>query len=584
MRPTRQLSREATIDRGQVDKAARTVRASLSSEQAVMRCGAREVLRHDLQSIDMTRARDGLPLLFGHDRNAPIGVVENVRIEGRRLMGELRFGQSPRAQKVFTDVADGILRAVSISYSIESEEADAGGGFIATRWTPHEASIVSVPADPTVGIGRSAQTINREITMQSTNTGADAPATVRQLGQRHRMTDDFADTLIERQLDLQQSRAAILDEMVRRDEAIGSPLNVRAQSSEAHAGQSDRELIVESLVSRMGGRAVRGDHPYLNMRVGDIARQRLEVAGIRTTGLSASQLIERAFTTSDFPNLLSGSGNRVLSESYAAYPGGRKRASRPSTVRDFRAKQTLRLSETPALLRVNEHGEFKQGSMLEAKESYALGTFGRIVAVTRQAMINDDLSAFEMLAKNFARASAEYEAGALVALLTSNPTMRDGLALFHATHGNLAGAGAAPSVATVGAARLAMRLQKGLDGVTAIDASPKFFIVPAALETTAEQLLAQIQPNLVASVNPFAGRLELIVEPRLDAVSSTAWYLATDPSFVDTLEHSYLEGSLQGPELFIEDAFDIDGTSIKCRLDFGCGVLDWRGLYRNAGV
>ena len=65
MRHTHQLSRHSTIERGQVDKAARTVRASLSSEQAVMRAGAREVLRHDAQSVDLTRARDGLPLLFG---------------------------------------------------------------------------------------------------------------------------------------------------------------------------------------------------------------------------------------------------------------------------------------------------------------------------------------------------------------------------------------------------------------------------------------------------------------------------------------------------------------------------------------
>ena len=585
MRSAGQLTREAPLLRGQVNKAARTVHASLSSEEPVMRSGVPEILRHDAASVDMTRAVGGLPLLFGHDRNAPIGIVESVRLENRRLKGDLRFGNSPRAQEVFTDVEDGILRAVSISYAIQSEEPGERGGFVATRWTPYEASIVSVPADPTVGIGRSAPFTNTGNTiMLATQTeNLDNAANVRALCQRHRVGEAFANDLIAQRLDMEGSREAILDELARRDEQLGGQLNVRSHDA-PRGSDTDRELVIEALVARMGGTAARQGHPYVGSRVTDIARQRLEVAGVRTTGLSQTQLIERAFATSDFPNLLTSSGNRVLRDAYQSYPGGLKRAARPSTVRDFRAKQTLRLSETPALLRVTEHGEFKHGAMLSTKESYSLGTFGRIVSITRQAMINDDLSAFESLSKRFAQAAVEYEAGALVALLTSNPTMQDAVALFHASHGNLAGSAAAPSVATLGAARLAMRLQNCLDGATAIDATPKYFIVPAALETTAEQLLAQIQPALTTSVNPFAGKLELIVEPRLDAVSSTAWYLATDPMLVDTFEYSYLEGGQQGPELIMEEGFDIDGTAIKCRLDFGCGILDWRGLYRNAGV
>ena len=587
MRHPPQLTREAALDRGQADKKSRTVRASLSSEAPVMRSGVPEVLRHDAQAVDLSRAVDGLPLLFGHDRNAPIGVVENVRIEDRKLKGDVRFGQSARAQEVFADVVDGILRAISISYAIHTEEPGPQGGFVATRWTPYEASIVSVPADPTVGIGRSApHTSNGNPFMTTTTTtrNADIEAEVRNLCRRHRLDDRFATSLVERSLDIQQTRDEILNELARRDEAIGATrINVIPHGADGSRAHGNRDQIIEALVFRMGGAAPRGENAYCHARVTDLARERLEAAGVRTTGLSATQLIERAFTTSDFPNLLTSAGNRVLREAYQSYPGGLKRAARASSIRDFRAKQTLRMSETPALLRVTEHGEFKQGAMLEAKESYSLGTFGRIVSVTRQALINDDLSAFETVGKRFAQSSAEYEAGALATLLTSNPTMSDGVALFHASHGNLAGSGAAPSVATLGAARLAMRLQKGLDGATAIDATPRFFIVPAALETTAEQLLAQIQPALTTSVNPFAGKLELIVEPRLDAVSATAWYLATDPTLVDTLEYAYLEGG-QGPELFMEDGFEIDGTSMKCRLDFGCGVLDWRGVFRNAGA
>ena len=142
---------------------------------------------------------------------------------------------------------------------------------------------------------------------------------------------------------------------------------------------------------------------------------------------------------------------------------------------------------------------------------------------------------------------------------------------------------AASSTTTTATARQAMRLQKGLDGATPIDATPKYLVVPAALETTAEQLLTQIMATQISNVNPFGGKLEMVVDPRLDALSVTAWYLAADANLLDTVEYSYLD-SANGPELESERGFEIDGMQWKVRLDFGAGVLDWRGLYKSNGV
>jgi hypothetical protein len=128
-----------------------------------------------------------------------------------------------------------------------------------------------------------------------------------------------------------------------------------------------------------------------------------------------------------------------------------------------------------------------------------------------------------------------------------------------------------------------MRLQKGLDGKTPIDAPPRYLIVPAALELTAEQLLTAISAAKATDVNPFPGRLTLLVDPRLDAISATAWYLAADPATIDTVEYSYLEGE-EGPQVIAREGFEIDGMQFKVRLDFGCGVLDWRGLYKANGA
>ena len=78
-------------------------------------------------------------------------------------------------------------------------------------------------------------------------------------------------------------------------------------------------------------------------------------------------------------------------------------------------------------------------------------------------------------------------------------------------------------------------------------------------------------------------RLAPISEPRLDAASETAWYLAASPNQIDTIEYAYLEGQ-QGAYIETRNGFDVDGVEIKCRLDFGAKAIDWRGLYKNPGA
>jgi len=99
------------------------------------------------------------------------------------------------------------------------------------------------------------------------------------------------------------------------------------------------------------------------------------------------------------------------------------------------------------------------------------------------------------------------------------------------------------SVQTLDAARAAMRRQKGIDGVVVIDADPRYLVVPAAKQTTAEQVTTAITPAQTSNVNPFAGRLAVLAEPRLDDASTTAWYLAADPANVATFEFAYLDST-----------------------------------------
>ncbi|HEX6707358.1 MAG TPA: prohead protease/major capsid protein fusion protein [Albitalea sp.] len=601
-----------------------------------------EQLVVDASAIRMDRLKRGAPLLNthrGYDLEGQLGVVESPVIANGVGECTVAFSRRPSVAGYVQDVEDRVIRNVSVGYARHRIEmvapADEGGLWVyrVIDWEPYEISLVPIAADmdsqvrgagqasapddeyqlrtfpcefieiraaaphtPSVSLNRDP----KEMTMPQSevrtfSSREDENDEIRAIVKRHGLESTFADRLVSRALSFQAAGFEVLDELARRDQGSGGHRNIdnrslhlndRPWTAGDELSNDRRDHMVEALACRAWAALTPArENPYRHARIADMARDCLEIRGIRTTGMSASQLIERGLHgTSDFPQLLAATANKVLRTAYEAAPAGVKRVARKSTARDFKAKSRLMLSEAPTLLQVNEHGEFKHGTMSESKGSYGLATYGRIFGITRQALVNDDLDAFGDMAVRFGRAATEFEAQTLVDLLTSNPAMYDAVVLFHATHGNLAtGAGSALQETSLTTARTAMRLQKGLDGKTPIDATPKYLIVPAALETTAEKLLASITPATSSNVNPFAGKLELVVEPRLDAVSATAWYLAADSGVIDTLEYAYLEGE-EGPQLFTEEGFEVDGMRYKVREDFGAGAIDWRGLYKANGT
>lgn len=594
-----------------LDTKARTAEATLSSDSPIRFSDGFEVLSHAEGAIDLTRAAaPGLPLLFAHDQTLSLGLVENIRSDGHKLKGLLRFGSSAKALEVWQDVSDGLMPYISVGYRMLSPPQPVEGGYVIPKWAPYEVSVVTVPMDATVGIGRS---YSQEASMPNKTTTPTAPAgapddageqdnpetrNVQALESRQardalrhaekHIGKAFADDLARRQLPLDQLRTAIFEELSRRSDG----LNIRSQAAlpefganvrDLHSPEGRRAAFAEVLAARCGGPAPSdAARQFMNLRCVDMARELLELRDIRTTYMGPSEIITRALHgTSDFPELLAAAGDRTLRRAYNSYKGGLRRICTQSTARDFRAKKRLALSEAPTLEKVNEHGEFKRTSkMSETVESYSISTWGKIFGITRQALVSDDLDAFGQMSQKFGIAAAEFEAGRLVALLASNPTMGDGVALFHASHKNLGTS--ALSNGGLGAARTALRKQTGLDGKTPIDVAPRYVIVPAALEEELDKLLTPLPgATTSAEANRFAGFFDIVVDPRLDAYSETNWYLSADPAVFDTIEYSYLEEQ-PGPQITTREGFDVDGLEIKVHLDFGAGVLDHRGLYRSA--
>lgn len=164
-----------------IDVEKRTVELSFSSEFPVERWGCKEILVHTADSVDLSRLNNGHPLLLGHDTDDQIGVVERAWLDETAKKGRavVRFSESADAEKVFRDVVSGIRRLVSVGYSVDpkswTEERNQETGVLevcrALRWTPYEISIVSIPADVTVGVGRNHNNMNKN-TLFDAGTGA----------------------------------------------------------------------------------------------------------------------------------------------------------------------------------------------------------------------------------------------------------------------------------------------------------------------------------------------------------------------------------------------------------------------------
>ncbi|MCG7869690.1 MAG: ATP-dependent Clp protease proteolytic subunit [Candidatus Thiodiazotropha taylori] len=389
-----------------------------------------------------------------------------------------------------------------------------------------------------------------------------------------------------------QARAMLLDAMGDGVEPINqvAPQSPTAWGVNTH--QRDfKDAAVDAMLQR-AGITVDNAHPAANdLRGRSVLSIAETMIGHRGStflgGASPSEIVQAAMTTSDFPDLLSGVAGKSLMLGYEREPASHRIWTRPVEVDDFKPVSRVALSEAPGLLEIPEHGTYKEGSLSDRAESYKLKRYGRVLKLTHQSIVNDDLGDFARLPLAFGASAARLEADKVYGLLISNPSMSDGFALFSPEHNNLASTGGPLSVQTLSAARMAMRNQKGPnDGY--LNIIPRYLIVPTAMESEAMVLLANehfervVDGDALRSGLAWVKQLELVVDPRLDADSTAAWYLAGSTSQVDTVEVAHLNG---WKHVFTEDRqkFEDDSYQLKARLDFACQAIDWVGLHKNPG-
>lgn len=575
-------TRAATVAPATLNLEAGTVDVVLSTGAPVKRAGYVERLSIDPAAVKVAAH---LPVLDSH-RQTSIqdvkGRVDSVRFEAGQIVATLRISD-PVA---LAAIQRGDVTGVSIGYRVSkwAESTDPSGQRVrtATTWELVEASLVAIPADP------SALIRSENLPLDNTPAAPDAAtietrAAIRAIAATAGLDSAWADSQIDNGADVTAARSAAFEALAQR--SASQPIRTATVGTSGDDPAVIHARQTEALAARMMGTApTDAARPFMQMGLADYAREALTRSGAAGVSMMGrEELLQRAMhTVSDFPELLTGAGNRVLADAYKRAESPLKQIARQRTASDFRPLSTLKVSNFSKLEKVTEHGEIKALSTAEAKEGYALETFGGRFSLSRKAIVNDDLGAFSRWGEMMGQAAAETEAAQLLGLLTANSgngvKMSDGKTLFHADHGNI-GATLLTELA-LSAARQAMRTQKALDGVTPVNVVPRFLLVSPAMESEAERLLAAIQPATVGDVNPFAGKLSLLVEPRL---TGNGWYVFGDPSTAPVLEYAYLS-SAQGPQLSSRDGWEVLGREFRVTLDFGCGATDHRGAYRNAGA
>lgn len=406
-----------------------------------------------------------------------------------------------------------------------------------------------------------------------------------------KLPEEFADELIGSDKTLDQCRAAIIDKV-----AEMNPVNTRS-TQQVHVTRDEADKRAQgmerALEFRVNPRGVNASEAaeYRSFSLLDFARECLEKNGINTRSMSKEKIArtalgltgERAggmFSLGDFPGLLANTFNKRLRNAYELQDPTFKPFVTQTTATDFKPMFRNQLGDM-TFEPVLEQGEYKASKLAETVEQYKVAKYGRRVLIDWEAIVNDDLSAFDRIPRIIADAAAQKQADIVYGILSGNPAMADGKAIFEAnTHKNLTSTGTAISIDSLGVGRAFMRKQKSLAGQP-LNLKPKFLIVAPNQEQLAYQYTSiNYTANTQGVINPNAGVLTTIVEGRLDP--ATAWFLIADPSSIDTIETAFLDGE----ELHTEEriAFEQDGIEFKARMVFGAKAIDYRGMYKNAGA
>lgn len=599
-----------------------------------------EILSCTKHSIRVERLETGsVPLLNNHQQKdgvyGQLGIVTAYAIENAQCRATILFSTRQEFSGIWNDIKAKVIKSISCGYNVHKYIRSIPEGaklpqYLAIDWEPLEISLAPVPADTRSQIRMETTLpnckIEHELMSEKRETTTTQPivepqtddVTTRNVSpEQHQGTDEgiaqpndhttertraleitqavraanldisFCHELIQSGIGIQEARAKIIDKLA----AINATAPIHTANNAGFTVTGDEKVNIRAAMSdALLNRAIPGFTPlsdksadFRYMSLVDMARYMLMLNGETAQRYSASETIKRAIATTDYPNLLNSAVERSIRKTYDSIPAEWKQIAQQTTAKDFREKTGIVVDGKITFEEIAEGGEYKNSLILtDSSAKLKLKTYGRQIRITRQAIINDDLSVFEKLPKLIAQGAANFQADKVWNLVLSNTKTPDGKAIFHADHNNLASGAdrGAPSEATLSKARTALWRVKTPTGEP-MPVAAKWLIVPPELLTTAEKLMSAIVANATGDVNIFANKFQVITNPRL--INANEWYLAADPTIYEGLMYCHLEGE-EGLYVSKEIDFNDDAVVTKARLDFDAAAWDYRAWYKNPGL
>lgn len=634
----KELTRVFAIKDTAINDNNRSVHVSFSSEKPYKRFFGEEILLHTPEAINLERLKNLGVSLFNHDINYVLGKLENVELdtEKRRTACDIFFDDDEETQKIYKKVQNGTLRGISVGYSVEEwEEIKAGETsqdgrfngpcFIAKNWTPYEVSIVSVPADDSVGINRNYINIPPHVLIKGAKkmTPEEIKAALRQLQQEEdsEEKDKKIEALQQELEDLKNNTDSKIEEEKKRIYEIQAlcrlhnlnfdevkeksikdvkdiALNTKALKMQALPASANiriitaeedktRAAMTDALLMRAGfvvKKPSDGAQDFRGMGLKKLAIESLVRSGeINAHRLNDEELFKKALTPgSAFISITDNIVDKTMKE-YAAPSTTYQIWTGRGSVSDYKEAKHYRLSEAGQLEPIPENSEFKHDELIDEGISKRVINYGKSFGLTFENFVNDDLDVITKIPLRYTRGAYQTVNELVYKALTATTNIYDNKPLFCDLHKNLAATGSALTTDSLSKAVAAMKKQKGTGNKgPALNIAPKFLICGVDIEAQAAQLLkstADPQANNAGVVNIYQNSLTLVTDAALEG---NEWYLASHPLDCDTIEVTYLNG-YDTPILESKDDFERLGRKYRIWYPVGVGVLDYRGLYKNPG-
>ncbi|NBN64753.1 hypothetical protein [Pannonibacter tanglangensis] len=568
------------------DPETRTFTVIVATSAPVDRGSYLEVL--DLKAFGATGWPERLPLQTDHSMSVrdTVGTLTNFRIEDldggvTALVADGRLSSRADNAALAANLADGVQTAFSVSFAVSKwlTLTDPASGrkirkAVAGRLI--EGSFVVTPADPLSKIR--SENMPSELETETRMTPAAFDTVCRAAGVpddvREALRDSDAPDAEKMRLALAAvERAAPALRTVRsghNDETFDNPGVLRAAVVEffdtVNRGETPTGRAAE--VFAQGERA--------------LAERMCRNAGITTVGLSDAEVIRRAATTSDFPIIAGATFNLAMRRELDAAASPVAALFGRDTVTSFNPETRGQADWTSlAIADRLESGHYKHSFVHESGETVSVAIIGGITSKSYELTINAGARLGNdgvQLGKRMAAEIADRQVAFLEQASAAGPKMRDGNPVFHASRGNIAQFAQLEStmLGQMMGLRSGMAKRKGAGNVM-IGQYPTHWLVHSDYEETAMRLLAFVTASAVADVNPLAGKLQTVVEPRLTN-PSVSW-LAVAPAKMDGAARVFLQGQ-EAPFTDSRIDFDTDAVQFKIRHPFGLAWLEWRSWTR----